>query len=58
MSKMLNCGDVVAGCQHKVEAPTEAELLQKVTVHAREAHGVEEVTPELRALVKSVIQER
>ena len=46
MSKMLNCGDVVAGCRHKVEAPTETELLLKVAAHAKEKHGVNEVTPE------------
>lgn len=58
MSKMLNCGDVVAGCQYKAEAPTEAELLQKVSAHAKEKHGVMEVTPELAAKVKAVIQDR
>jgi predicted small metal-binding protein len=56
--KKISCGDVVPGCQFEASAPTEEELLQKVGAHARERHGVSQVTPELAAKVKQAIRER
>lgn len=58
MTKHIACNDVVAGCAFKTSAANEEELLQKVTAHAAQAHGVEEVTPELAAKVKAAIQGR
>jgi predicted small metal-binding protein len=58
MEKQIACGAVVPGCAWKASAPTERELLEKVTQHARESHGVQEVTPELAAKVKAAIQDR
>jgi predicted small metal-binding protein len=58
MEKQIACGDVVPGCAFEASAPTEQELLQKVTQHARDSHGVLDVTPELAAKVKSAIRDR
>ena len=58
MSKHLSCGDVVPGCAFHAEAPSEEELMKKVGAHARDSHGVAEVTPELAAQVKAAIRER
>ena len=55
MSKAISCGHVVPGCAFTAEAKTEEELLRKIAEHAREAHGVTEVTPELLSKVKSAI---
>jgi len=55
MSKAIACDRVVPGCKFTAEAATEEELLQKVADHARTAHGVTEVTPELLSKVKSAI---
>ena len=58
MSKQkISCADIMPGCEFKAEAETESELLRKVSIHAAEAHGVQEVTPELVAKVKSVIKQ-
>ena len=54
-SKTIACNHVVPGCTFTAEAATEDELLKKVAAHAREAHGVTDVTPELVSKVKSVI---
>jgi predicted small metal-binding protein len=54
----IACKDVVPGCPFEAEADSEDKLLEKVQVHARHAHGVEEVTPELLAKVKEAIRER
>jgi predicted small metal-binding protein len=58
MTKQIQCGDVVPGCSFKAEAASEQELLQKVAAHAKQAHGIDEVTPEVLAKVKSAIRER
>ena len=58
MSKQIACDHVVPGCEFTATAPTEEELLTKVSTHACEKHGVREVTPELAAKVKAAIQER
>jgi predicted small metal-binding protein len=58
MSKELTCNDVVAGCAFEASAQTEEELLAKVAAHARESHGLEEISPELAAKVKSAIKDR
>jgi predicted small metal-binding protein len=58
MTKQIACGDVVSGCAFTAEAPSESELVQKVAVHAREVHGVQDVTPELAAKVRAAVRER
>ena len=58
MAKHVACGDVVPGCAWTATAPSDDQLLRKVTEHAHDAHGVKEVTPELAAQVKAAIRER
>ena len=58
MAKHIACNDVVTGCKFTATAATEEELLRKTADHARESHGVKEITPELAAKVKSAIQDR
>jgi predicted small metal-binding protein len=55
MKKVMACGLVVPGCDFTTEAATEEELLRKVAEHARDAHGVTEITPDLLDKVKSAI---
>jgi predicted small metal-binding protein len=55
--KEIACGDIVPGCDFKASAETEEQLLRKVAVHAKEAHGID-VTPELAAQVKTKIKDR
>jgi predicted small metal-binding protein len=58
MAKQISCGDVVPGCAWTASAPSEEELVKEVAAHAAEAHGVEDVTPELAAQVKAAIRTR
>ncbi|HET8645269.1 MAG TPA: DUF1059 domain-containing protein [Vicinamibacteria bacterium] len=58
MTKQLACGAIVEGCEFVASAANEEELLQKVSAHAADAHGVKEITPELAASVKAAIQTR
>lgn len=57
MAKQLNCSDVGMDCDYQAKAETTEELLAMVVEHAREVHGITEITPELQAKVASVIQE-
>lgn len=56
MSKSIACDRVVPGCKFTADAVTEEELLAKIATHARDAHGVHDVTPELLAKVKAAIE--
>jgi predicted small metal-binding protein len=58
MAKQIACGDIVEGCAFKAEAADEKELIGKVAEHARDAHGIREVTPDLAAKVMAAIKER
>ena len=58
MAKQIACNDVVPGCSFTASAPSEEELVEKAAKHAREEHGVKEITPELAARVKSAIADR
>lgn len=57
MSKHIACADIVGGCPFEASAATEEELLQRVAAHARESHGVAQVTPELAEKVRASIRE-
>jgi predicted small metal-binding protein len=58
MTKSIACSEVVPGCSFGAEAATEDELLKKVAAHAKDVHGVRDVTPELLAKVKAAIVTR
>ena len=57
-TKHISCAQIMPGCPFTASAATEEELLQKVAVHAADAHGITEVTPELVEKVKAVIETR
>ena len=54
---MLRCRDVGVDCDGVIRAETEEELMGKVAEHAKTAHGITEISPELAAKVKAAIQE-
>jgi predicted small metal-binding protein len=47
MKFKLACGDAMPGCSARFEDDSRERILEQVVVHAREAHGVTEVTPEM-----------
>lgn len=56
MAKELKCGDLMPGCEYVAKAESESELLQQVVAHAKDAHGIDEVTPDLAEKVKGAIR--
>ncbi len=57
MTKIVNCRDVGFDCEGVVKAETEEETLRLVAEHAQSAHGLDEVTPDIAAKVKSVMHD-
>jgi predicted small metal-binding protein len=47
MKYKLFCGDAVPGCEARFEEDSRERVLDLVAAHAREAHGVTDVTPEM-----------
>jgi predicted small metal-binding protein len=51
------CGEIVPGCETRIEGESDDEVLAKVAVHAREAHGMDEVPQEVADDVRSKIRD-
>jgi len=54
--KQFSCGAVVPGCDAKLSAESEQELLEQVGEHAQSVHGMDSVPPELVAQVREKIE--
>jgi predicted small metal-binding protein len=57
MSYNIACGDVMPGCSATFEADSQEELMGMVAQHAKDDHGVEEITPDVEAAVRQAITE-
>jgi predicted small metal-binding protein len=55
--KQFRCGDVVLGCDWVARDEDEQELFARIQAHAREAHGMDEVPPEVVETIQGVITE-
>ena len=56
MAKVVSCREVGVDCDFVARAETEKELLQKCAEHARAAHDMQEIPPELVAKVQASIR--
>ena len=57
MSKVVRCREVGVDCDFEARGETEQEVLQKCAEHAKSAHGMHEMPPELAAKVRSSIHD-
>ena len=57
MAKQLRCGDLMPGCPAVIEGEDAVEVINKAAEHARDDHGITEVTPDLAAKIQSAITE-
>jgi predicted small metal-binding protein len=53
--KSFACGDVVPGCEARWVCSSEDEILVNVASHAREAHGLTQITDDLEQAVRGSI---
>lgn len=55
MKYTLSCGDAVPGCAARFEDDSRERILELVVVHARDDHGVTDVSPEMLAAIDANI---
>jgi predicted small metal-binding protein len=54
----FRCGVLVPGCDAAFESESEDDLLKTIAAHARDAHGMDEVPPEVVDKIRAAISER
>jgi predicted small metal-binding protein len=57
MAKVIRCKDAGFECDAVIKGDTEDEALQKAAAHAKEFHGLQEVTPEVAQKVRAIIRD-
>lgn len=57
MPKVLRCADVVGSCDYIARGDSEQEILDQASEHARSAHGLQEITPEVAEKVRAAIRD-
>jgi predicted small metal-binding protein len=57
MTKTLKCGDVVPGCPAKFQGDSEQEVLKQAAEHAKTAHNLDNIPPEVMSKVKAAIHD-
>jgi predicted small metal-binding protein len=56
MAKELRCRDVGMNCDFEARGATEDDVLKQAVAHARSAHQITEMTPDLAAKVRAAIR--
>ncbi len=57
MAKVIRCRDVGVDCDFEARGETEQEILRKCAEHAKSAHNMDSIPPELEAKVRGAIRE-
>jgi predicted small metal-binding protein len=57
MAKSISCKDVGMNCDFTAKAETMEELLQTAAAHAKEAHGLDTIPPELMPMVQAAVRD-
>jgi len=58
MAKILKCGDVMPGCSFVMEGMDVAEVMAKGAEHAKTAHGITTIPPDVAAKVQAAIKDK
>ena len=58
MAKVLRCGDLMPGCQTVIEGHDVAEVMKKGAEHAKTAHGMSAIPPDLAKKVQVAIKDK
>jgi predicted small metal-binding protein len=57
MTKVLKCGDVVPGCNVEMRGNSEDEVLKKANEHAKTAHNMQAMPPDVLNKVRAAIHD-
>lgn len=55
--KALHCGDLMSGCDFVARGATEDEVMQKAAEHAKTAHGMQDIPPDMAPKVRAAIRD-
>lgn len=55
--KVFACGSVVEGCEAVFHAESEDQLLELIAAHARQAHGMDEIPPDVTEQIRAKISD-
>ena len=58
MAKVLHCGDLMSGCKAVIEGHDAAEVMKKGAEHAKTAHGMSTIPPEVAKKVQAAIKDK
>lgn len=58
MAKILKCGDLMAGCNAVIEGKDVTEVMAKAAEHAKKAHGMTTIPPDVAAKAKAAIKDK
>ena len=58
MAKIRKCGDLMPGCNAVIEGKDMAEVMAKGAEHAKSAHGMATIPPELATRVQAAIKDK
>ena len=56
MTRELRCGDVMPGCNTMIEGKNDEEVMTKAVEHAKSAHNVTIIEPEVAAKIQAAIR--
>jgi predicted small metal-binding protein len=57
MAKVINCRSVGVDCDYEARGETAEDVMRQCAEHARTAHGMTEIPPELAAKVRAAIRD-
>ncbi len=57
MTKVVCCRDVGVDCDFEARGATEQEIMDQCAEHAKSAHGMDEIPPELAIRVRAAIRD-
>ena len=57
MAKVLKCSDVTPGCNFEIRGNSEDEVLKKANEHAKTAHNMQNMSPEVISKARAEIHD-
>jgi predicted small metal-binding protein len=57
MAKVVRCRDIGVDCDFEARGATEQEVMSRCAEHAKSAHGMTEIPPELAQKVRAAVRD-
>jgi predicted small metal-binding protein len=57
MTKVLKCSDLNPGCNFEMRGNSEDDILKQATAHAKTAHNMQNIPPEVLSKARSAIRD-